>query len=158
MYVELARATSLPSWSTTSASTKFTRDPELIVVAVHVKTLPIGIGRRKLIFISAFALKILRSRAAVMLEAPIAESANAATKPPCIIPTGLQNRSSTVIVHTVTPGSSFFTQTMPSVRSHGGGTCTPGARGLTARAQRGRTPSRGPGAPVPPRSPADPYP
>ena len=65
-----------------------------------------------------------------MLDAPIAESQNAARNPPCIIPTGLQKRSSAVMVHTVTPGSSFLTHTMPSVRSQGGGTCTPGVCGI----------------------------
>src|SRR5256885_6927260 len=54
----------------------------------------------------------------------MAESAKAAMKPPCTMPTGLEKRSSATIVHTVRPGWSFSIHTIPRVRSQAGGTCT----------------------------------
>jgi len=51
------------------------------------------------------------------------ESAKAPTKPPCMIPAGLANRSSARILHVQRPGTLLSTQTIPNVRSLLGGTC-----------------------------------
>ena len=54
----------------------------------------------------------------------MAESANAARKPPCTMPVGLAKRSSATMRHTVRPGSLLSMHTIPRVRSQFGGTCT----------------------------------
>jgi hypothetical protein len=95
-----------------------------MAVAVHVSVPSAFAGRRKLIFISVLAEKTLRSRLAVMLDAVMAESANAAMIPPWITPTGLAKRASAGISHTVTPGVDLSTHAKPKVMSQLGGICT----------------------------------
>jgi len=113
--------------------------------AVQVSVPPVRTGARKLTFISALAQNTLRPRAEVRAAAPMAESQQAARKPPWRIPTGFAKRSSAGICHTVVPGTDLSTQVMPRVRSQLGGTCTRGS----ATARRYRT---GPVAPSEPGS------
>ncbi len=53
----------------------------------------------------------------VTVAEPMAESANAAKKPPWTMPAGLANRSSATIFQTVRPGRDLSMQTMPRVSS-----------------------------------------
>src|SRR5713101_4527886 len=98
-----------------------------MTVAVHVSMRPTATGARKLIFNSALAENTLRPFTNVTEDAPMAESASAARKPPWMTPAGLANRSSASMRHTVRPGSALSTQTMPSVKSQLGGTWMVGA-------------------------------
>lgn len=94
-------------------------------MAVQVRVVPGRTARRKLTFISALEL-LAGGRpspvAQVMDDAPMAESHKAERNPPCSIPIGLVNRSSTFMVQVVRPGTDLSVQVSPSVRSHGGGT------------------------------------
>ena len=82
-----------------------------------------GAAARKLIFTSALTQNTRRSSTKVTAAAPMAESANAPRKPPCMIPAGLAKRSSAFMRQVVRPGTDLSTQVIPSVRSQLGGTC-----------------------------------
>ena len=100
-----------------------TRRPPETTSAVQVRSAPGGTGPRKLIFSSALAAKTGRPSTKVTAAAPMAESAKAARKPPCMIPAGLAKRSSAVMRQVQRPGVALSTQVMPRVRSLFGGTC-----------------------------------
>jgi hypothetical protein len=106
------------------ASTNATVEPLETTSAVQVRMAPGCTGARKLIFISALAEKTWRPLTDVTVAAPMDESANAARNPPCMVPAGLAKRSSAVICQTQRPGTDLSMQTMPSVRSLLGGTCS----------------------------------
>jgi transketolase len=118
------RSSELPEFrAVTPHSTKATRFPPDTTSAEHLSTEPISTGARNETFISALDEKTLRPSTNVTAAAPIDESQKAATKPPCMIPAGLANRSSARISHTQRPGTDLSTHTMPNVRSLFGGTC-----------------------------------
>jgi len=125
--VELDLATRRPSSSVRSASTKATLLPPETTRAAQVRVPPARTGAKKLIFISALEENTFLPRAQVTAEAPMAESQQAARKPPWMRPTGLVKRSSAGIRHVVRPGSDFSMQIIPRVRSQLGGTCTRGS-------------------------------
>ena len=124
--MEVARASATPSSPRSVASANATRAPPDTTSASQVSRAPTWTGRRKLTFISTFVTLTGRPRANVTADAPIAESQQAATKPPWITPAGLAKRSCACTRHTVRPGSDLSAQTMPRVRSQFGGTCNVG--------------------------------
>jgi transketolase len=145
--VELARATNVPSSARTVASTKATRRPPDTTDASHVRTVPTGAGRRKLMVRSALVTRTGRPAAKVTADAPIAESQHAARKPPWTTPTGLAKRWSAPIRHTVRPGVVLSRHTIPRVRSQLGGSCNVGA--VTVETLPGRSAQAGvPAMPV----------
>ena len=86
-------------------------------------SLPGVTGPRKLIFISALEANTRRPSTKVTAAAPMAESAKAPRKPPCMIPAGLAKRSSALIRQMQRPGVALSRQVIPRVRSLFGGTC-----------------------------------
>jgi len=114
-------ATSSPNWFRTCASRNEIVEPGFRTTAVQVKRSPNLAGRRNDTFISVLATNTLRSFTIVTAEAPMAESTMAERKPPCIMPAGFKNRSSTFICQTVVPGTDLSEQTKPRVKSQFGG-------------------------------------
>jgi len=100
---------------------------------VQVRSAPGGTAPRKLTFISALEEKTRRPSTKVTAAAPMAESAKAPRKPPCMIPAGLAKRSSALMRQTQRPGVALSTQVIPSVKSLFGGTCMREAMNVKSR-------------------------